>query len=61
RSRMQTLTKAELVSQGVTLQIARKWREFYVNEAAIHPRNPSAAGRADLMSHAVELLEANDG
>lgn len=60
RARIQTLTLAELNEQGVTLRIARLWHNFYINEAIVHPRNPSAAGRADLMSYAVELLETDD-
>jgi hypothetical protein len=56
RARMETLTREELVTAGVTLGMAREWREFYRRELLRNPANPSAAGRADLMQRAVELL-----
>jgi hypothetical protein len=37
--------------------MAEKWRDFYQEEAARNPNNPSAAGRADLMQHAANLLD----
>jgi hypothetical protein len=33
-----------------------QWAKFYANEALRNPNNPSAAGRADLMQHAADLL-----
>lgn len=56
RARMSTLTRAELEAAGVTRPMAEQWRDFYRNEILRNPRNPSAAGRADLMQRAVELL-----
>ncbi len=56
RERLATLTREELERAGVTLTSAREWRDFYVNEMRRNPNNPSAAGRADLMQRAVELL-----
>jgi hypothetical protein len=57
RERMSTLTREELIEAGVTLEMAREWRELYLREKARNPNNPSAAGRADLMQRTVELLE----
>jgi aspartyl/asparaginyl-tRNA synthetase len=56
RARMATLTQEELDQAGVTLAMAREWRDFYLNEMRRNPNNPSAAGRADLMQRSVELL-----
>jgi hypothetical protein len=56
RSRITTLTKKELERAGVTKEIAAQWRDFYREVARVTPANPSAAGRADLMQRAVELL-----
>jgi hypothetical protein len=53
--RIKTLTKEELVQNGVTKEIAEKWRDFYINEAK-RTGNPSAGPRAKLMQRAVELL-----
>jgi RHS repeat-associated protein len=57
RARMETLTKEELEKNGVTKEMAEKWRDFYKDEIARNPNNPSAAGRADLMQHAADLLD----
>lgn len=56
RERIATLTKEELQAAGVTREIAEAWRDFYRHEMKRMPDNPSAAGRADLMQRAVELL-----
>jgi len=56
RARMATLTKEELQRAGVTKELATQWRDFYREVARITPANPSAAGRADLMERAIELL-----
>lgn len=56
RARIATLTKEELQAAGVTKEIAEAWRDLYRHIAATTPKNPSAAGRADLMQHAVDLL-----
>ena len=36
--------------------IAEAWRDFYQREMSLNPRNPSAAGRAELLRRAAELL-----
>lgn len=56
RERISTLTKQELEGAGVTREMAQAWRDFYLQEVRRVPNNPSAAGRADLMQRAVELL-----
>lgn len=57
RVRMRTLTREELEQAGLTQEMAEAWRDFYRNEFARNPRNPSATGRAELMQRAVELLQ----
>jgi hypothetical protein len=57
RARITTITREELESSGVTKQLAKAWRNFYQQEAIRNPGNPSAAGRAELMDHAVKLLK----
>jgi len=56
RARITNLTREELERAGVTKEIAAQWRDFYREVARVTPANPSAAGRADLMQRAVELL-----
>ena len=56
RARIGTLTREELEQVGLTQEMAVAWREFYLRELARNPRYPSAAGRAELMQRAVELL-----
>lgn len=56
RARMATLTREQLQRAGVTKELAAQWRDFYREVARATPANPSAAGRADLMQRAVELL-----
>ncbi len=58
---MATLTREELEEAGVTLAMAQEWRGFYLNEMRRNPDNPSAAGRADLMQRAAELLSGGKG
>jgi len=57
RARISTLTREELERAGLPREMAEAWRDFYRNEFARNPRNPSAAGRAELMQWAVELLQ----
>ena len=57
RARMGTITRAELEQGGVSLKLAKKWRNFYREENLANPTNPSAAGRADLMHKVVKLLK----
>ena len=56
RARIRTLTREELEEAGLTQEMAEAWRNFYRQELARNPRNPGAAGRAELMQWAVELL-----
>lgn len=56
RERLNTLTRAELIQAGLTQNLAVAWRDFYQHESARNPHNPSAAGRAELMQRAVDLL-----
>lgn len=60
RSRIASLTRAELRALGVTLEMAIAWRDFYRSEVARNPKNPSAKGRVELMQHVVALLETDD-
>jgi RHS repeat-associated protein len=53
RARIETLTREELEQKGITKQMAEEWRDFYKQQPET---NPSAAGRADLMQHAADLL-----
>ena|SRR5437870_13511210 len=59
RARIATLTRAELVHAGVTGDMAVAWRDFYLHELVRNPLNPSAAGRAELMQRAIELLSGD--
>ena len=56
RARISTLTREELERAGLTRDVAEAWRDFYRHELLRNPSNPSAAGRAELMQRAVELL-----
>lgn len=60
RARMGTLTRAELQKAGVTAEMARQWRNFYLAEVQRSPTNPSARGHAELMQRVLELLEKTD-
>ncbi|HEY1014006.1 MAG TPA: DUF4951 domain-containing protein [Herpetosiphonaceae bacterium] len=56
RRRIASLTREELLGHGVTCAMAAAWRDFYLNEIARNPRNPSAPGRVDLLRRVVALL-----
>ena len=56
-ARIDTLTIEELLGNRVTIELAVAWRDFYENEARRNPANQSARPRADLMAHAIRLLE----
>jgi hypothetical protein len=56
-ARAAMISEAELIQAGVTCDILREWRDFYVAEAARVPRNPTAAARAELMEHCLDLLK----
>ena len=43
----------------MTAADAKAWADFYINVAKLNPSNPSAAGRAQLMQKAYELLKDN--
>lgn len=55
--RIQTLTPQELARIGVTVEIATRWRDFYVDVAIKNPANTSAIGRAILMHHIVGVVQ----
>jgi Domain of unknown function (DUF4951) len=54
--RVLSLTKDDLESIDVTLEMALEWADFYDNEVIRNPTNGSAKGRAVLMRRAAELL-----
>jgi hypothetical protein len=56
-SRRRRVTPQWLTQNGVTLEMLRQWHRFYLDVDAANPENPSARGRAALMSHCIELLE----
>ena len=56
RARIATLTREDLEQAGVTRAMAEAWRDFYRIELSLNPDNPSAAGRAELMQRAADLL-----
>ena len=60
RARISTLTRQELERVGLTREMAEAWYDFYRHELARNPRNPSAAGRMELMQRAVEILSGGD-
>jgi hypothetical protein len=53
---LKQLTARELQHLGITLEMAVHWRDFYRQILSENEANPSAAGRAELMQRAVELL-----
>ncbi len=57
RARITQLTKEELQREGMTKEMAEAIRDFYKKTAEVDPWNPSAAGRAELMQKAVDLLK----
>lgn len=42
-------------AQGVTLEMAKAWQDFYENETQRNPGNPTAPFRAQLMQKIVQL------
>ena len=57
RNRMATLTASELQVAGVTVEMAENWALASDIAARLMPDNPqTAAGRADLVRHAANLL-----
>jgi hypothetical protein len=57
RAQISELSRSGLAQSGLTPDLARAWANFYANEALRNPSNPSAAGRADLMEAAAQILE----
>ena len=56
-ARIGSLSADKLREAGLTSDLAQKWADFYVHHAAANPANPSAAGRAELMQAAADLLK----
>jgi hypothetical protein len=56
RAAMNALTRQDLISKGVTVDMAAQWALFYKNTAQLTPSNPSAATRFEYFKHAVLLL-----
>jgi hypothetical protein len=56
RARIATLTVEELREIGVQMEQAINWAIAYESVQRLSPRNPSAAGLAQLMRHAASLL-----
>jgi hypothetical protein len=57
RAQIPKLSRADLLKNGVTKEIAEGWALKYRNELLVNPKNPSARGRAELMEAAARLLE----
>jgi hypothetical protein len=56
RARMATLTLDELQRAGITAEMADNWAAAYEAVVRLTPKNPSAAGRSELMRFAARLL-----
>jgi len=56
-ARAQTVTRAEMLAIGMTVEIATDWLQVYEYEAAFNPGNPGARGRSELMRPIVQLLK----
>ncbi|MEX1172803.1 MAG: DUF4951 domain-containing protein [Chloroflexota bacterium] len=56
RAQISQLSREGLTQAGVTREMAEAWADFYRNEAIRVPSNPSARGRADLMTAVADLL-----
>jgi hypothetical protein len=57
---METLTPEELQRQGVTIEMAEQWRDYYLVVMRLTSQNESARGRVELMQHAAKLLCGDD-
>ena len=57
RKRADEITREEIESMGLTLQMATTWLRFYEEVLARNPKNPSVRGRIDLMSRIIKLLK----
>lgn len=61
RAAIARLDRDRVLAPGFTLEMARRWRDFYRSVAECVCRNlhnPSASGRAELMDALIRLLEA---
>lgn len=58
--RIETITVEELLAVGMNAAMARAWQDMYREWSRLHPENPSAPFRAELLSHVVALLESKD-
>jgi hypothetical protein len=58
RQRITSLTVDELHEIGLTAVQASNWAIAYEAVCRLMPKNPSAAGRAELLRHAARLLSA---
>ncbi len=56
-ARRDTITRAWLQENGVTLEVLEAWAEFYEGEDTDRPGNPSARGHAVLVRHCMGLIE----
>jgi hypothetical protein len=56
RARMATLTAEQLRQAGITAEMADNWAVAYEAVVRLTTKNPSAAGRMDLMRLAARLL-----
>jgi hypothetical protein len=54
---MDEIDPHRLRALGLTRQLAREWRDFYIEEAERVPDNPSAHGRAAFMTRVVQVLD----
>jgi hypothetical protein len=54
--RITTITRQELVQQGITREQVIAAREYYLVEFRRNVGNPSAAARVQLMDHILTLL-----
>jgi hypothetical protein len=58
RQRISTIFSEELGQNGVTGEILRRWKNFYVEQFEHNPRNVSAAARVELIDHCLALVDS---
>ncbi len=56
RAQIGNLSAEVLRKAGMTSNMAEEWAAFYRNESLLVPRNPSAAGRAELLEDVAKML-----
>lgn len=59
RRRIETITQEELDQLGLTVELAKAWRDFYAECAQQGRGSDTAEARCNLMQHCVELLQAS--